>query len=261
MTSLYWRTIGEGDTNLVLLHGWGVNSGIWDCIIERFSPHFRLHLVDLPGYGYSQNYGAMDLSEMATIVLQNAPERAVWLGWSMGGLVASRIALDHPERVVALITVASSPCQIEKANEGWPGIKPEVLSGFAQRLNVNFQQTVEQFLALQTLGAPTARADSLHLKEVVFNAPMPTSEVLSNGVKLLQVSDLRTELKNLELPFLRIYGSLDGLVPRKIIPILDSLWPCSNSVLIDKASHAPFISHPKDFCAEILFFSLTYNQE
>lgn len=110
MKQLYWNICGEGDRDLVLLHGWGLNAEVWHCIIDRLSPHFRLHLVDLPGYGRSKDFGAMSLSDMAAIVLQQAPEQALWLGWSMGGLVASQIALSHPERVNGLITVSSSPC-------------------------------------------------------------------------------------------------------------------------------------------------------
>ena len=44
------------------------------------------------------------------------------------GLVASRIALDNPNNVRALITAASSPCFA--AHEAWPGIKPDVLKRF-----------------------------------------------------------------------------------------------------------------------------------
>lgn len=40
------------------------------------------------------------------------------------------------------------------------------------------------------------------------------------------------------MPFLRLYGRLDGLVPRKIVPLLDDLWPESESILFDKAAHA-----------------------
>ncbi len=49
MTALYWQTIGEGERDLVLLHGWGLNAEVWSCIQARLAPHFRLHLVDLPG--------------------------------------------------------------------------------------------------------------------------------------------------------------------------------------------------------------------
>ncbi|MGQ7177035.1 pimeloyl-ACP methyl ester esterase BioH, partial [Escherichia coli] len=40
----------------------------------------------------------------------------------------------------------------------------------------------------------------------------------------------------------------DGLVPRKVVPMLDKLWPHSESYIFAKAAHAPFISHPVEFC-------------
>ena len=54
MTSLYWHTCGEGKRDLVLLHGWGLNAEVWQSIIPRLSAHYRLHLVDLPGYGWAR---------------------------------------------------------------------------------------------------------------------------------------------------------------------------------------------------------------
>jgi pimeloyl-ACP methyl ester carboxylesterase len=45
------------------------------------------------GFGRSRGYGAMSLDEMAQQVLDAAPQNAIWLGWSLGGLVASQIAL------------------------------------------------------------------------------------------------------------------------------------------------------------------------
>ncbi|KDL11829.1 carboxylesterase BioH [Klebsiella pneumoniae CHS 80] len=64
--------------------------------------------------------------------------------------------------------------------------------------------------------------------------------------------DLRQALVRLPMPFLRLYGRLDGLVPRKIVPLLDDLWPESESILFDKAAHAPFVSHPAAFCEPLL---------
>lgn len=94
----------------MLLHGWGLNAQVWDCITPQLASHFTLHLVDLPGYGRSGGFGAMSLEAMAQRVLEQAPPQAVWLGWSLGGLVASQVAIMRPERVQALVTVASSPC-------------------------------------------------------------------------------------------------------------------------------------------------------
>ncbi|TNV20393.1 pimeloyl-ACP methyl ester esterase BioH [Buttiauxella sp. B2] len=246
MSKLWWQTKGEGKDDLVLLHGWGLNAEVWHCICEELSSHFRLHLVDLPGYGRSQGFGALTLEEMAELVLAQAPDRAIWLGWSLGGLVASQVALKYPQRVKGLVTVASSPCFTTHGD--WPGIKPEILAGFQHQLSEDFQRTVERFLALQTLGTETARQDARRLKSVVLEQPMPRIEVLNGGLEILKTADLREPLKHLTVPFLRLYGHLDGLVPRKIAGLLDVHLPQSKTVIFPKAAHAPFISHPHDVC-------------
>ncbi|HEY2454320.1 MAG TPA: pimeloyl-ACP methyl ester esterase BioH [Scandinavium sp.] len=253
MNDIWWQTKGEGNCHLVLLHGWGLNAEVWDCITPELSSQFTLHLVDLPGFGRSGDFGALSLEEMTRLVLAKAPEKAIWLGWSLGGLVASQAAVTAPERVQALVTVASSPCFAAKPD--WPGIKPEVLSGFQQQLSEDFQRTVERFLALQTLGTESARQDARKLKNAVLALPMPTVDVLNGGLDILKTADLRSELATLPMPFLRLYGYLDGLVPRKIVPVLDAQWPKSRSVVFPKAAHAPFISHPAQFVEAI--FSLT----
>ncbi|MBK4118153.1 pimeloyl-ACP methyl ester esterase BioH [Pluralibacter gergoviae] len=253
MSDIWWHTAGEGKCDLVLLHGWGLNAQVWDCIVPLLSAQFTLHLVDLPGYGRSQGFGAMTLDEMAERVLAQAPARAVWLGWSLGGLVASRAALMAPERVTALVTVASSPCF--SARDGWPGIKPSVLSGFQQQLSEDFQKTVERFLALQTMGTENARQDARRLKSAVLSLPMPSAEALNGGLGILKTADLSAALTALRAPFLRLYGALDGLVPRKIAPLLDTQWPQSRSLIVEKAAHAPFISHPQAFCEALEAFA------
>ena len=192
----------------------------------------------------------MTLEEMADRVLDQAPEKAIWLGWSLGGLVASQVALAHPGRVQALITVASSPCF--SARDGWPGIKPDVLAGFQQQLSEDFQRTVERFLALQTMGTETARQDARALKKTVLALPMPPVDVLNGGLEILKTVDLRESLTSLTVPFLRLYGYMDGLVPRKVVPLLDALWPESESLIFAKAAHAPFISHPDAFCQALV---------
>jgi len=253
MKRLWWQTVGTGNYHLVLLHGWGLNAEVWNNIREELASQFTLHLVDLPGFGRSHGYGALTLEEMAQEVLEQAPQKAIWLGWSLGGLVASQIALTHPERVQALVTVASSPCF--SARDGWPGIKPEVLAGFQQQLSDDFQRTVERFLALQTMGTESARQDARLLKSTVLALPMPEVSVLNGGLEILKTVDLREPLSALSLPHLRIYGYLDGLVPRKIVPLLDEGWPQSESLVIAKAAHAPFISHPAAFCAALVALS------
>ena len=190
----------------------------------------------------------MSLEAMAQRVLEQAPPQAVWLGWT-GGLVAS--SRDYASGTRA---GAGDGCLFPcfAARDDWPGIKPEVLAGFQQQLSDDFQRTVERFLALQTMGTESARQDARALKQAVLSLPMPSAEALNGGLEILRTVDLRQALVRLPMPFLRLYGRLDGLVPRKIVPLLDDLWPESESILFDKAAHAPFVSHPAAFCEPLL---------
>ena len=134
-----------------------------------------------------------------------------------------------------------------------------MLTGFQQQLSDDFKRTVERFLALQTMGTDTARQDARTLKNIVLSLPMPNVEVLNGGLEILKTVDLRQPLATLSVPHLRIYGYLDGLVPRKVVPLLDALWPQSESRVIAKAAHAPFISHPREFCAALVALSQRFD--
>ncbi|WP_205352098.1 alpha/beta fold hydrolase, partial [Vibrio cholerae] len=85
--ALYWQVSGQGQ-DLVLVHGWGMNGAVWQQTAQALSDHFRVHVVDLPGYGHSTEQHAASLEEIAQALLENAPRNAIWVGWSLGGLVA-----------------------------------------------------------------------------------------------------------------------------------------------------------------------------
>ncbi|MGL4470062.1 MAG: pimeloyl-ACP methyl ester esterase BioH [Aeromonas hydrophila] len=245
---------GQGP-DLVLLHGWGMNGAVWHGIVPALASRYRVHLVDLPGFGNSPLAGGIEyslpwLAEQVETIL---PERCHLLGWSLGGLVASQLALSHPERLHSLITVASSPCFM--ARDEWPGIAPKVLTGFNQMLAGDFKQTIERFLAIQAMGSEHARDDIRQLRHWLAERPAPQLAALEAGLGLLAEVDLRDELTPLSLPWLRIYGRLDSLVPKASIPLLDERYPASRSVVLEKASHAPFISHPQQFIEIIEHFA------
>ena len=63
-TKLHWQSFGQGP-DLVLLHGWGMNGAVWQQTVESLQPYFRVHVVDLPGYGHSAESHAEDLDHIA----------------------------------------------------------------------------------------------------------------------------------------------------------------------------------------------------
>jgi len=246
--------IGQGPA-LVLVHGWGLNSGVWAQVQMSLAENFTLYCVDLPGFGHSEQRVNSNIEAWAKSVAQVIEEPAVWLGWSLGGLVATQVALDFPQQVKGLITVASSPRFSE--NTQWPGIKSEVMTMFTKQLATNFSLTLERFLAIQAMGSDSAKRDIKALKAVLDERPLPQQQSLHDGLLLLNDVDLREALKNIEQPFLRIYGRLDSLVPSKVISLVDELSPKSEKVIFKKASHAPFISHGDEFIAVVKDFMAT----
>ncbi|HEX5929898.1 MAG TPA: alpha/beta hydrolase [Solirubrobacterales bacterium] len=112
-TRIAWYERGRGEP-LVMLTGTGSTMAEWDPALLRLLAHdHRLVLLDYPGAGRSgpwvgrRSFGSLadDVSRfMAAIDLP----RAAVLGWSMGGFVAQRLALDHPGRVSRLVLAGTN---------------------------------------------------------------------------------------------------------------------------------------------------------
>ena len=102
---------GQG-IDIVMLHGWGMNHAVFSPLFEKLS-NYRVHYVDLPGFGHSDAIDG-ELEAWCQHLIEQLPDNSIWLGWSLGGLIASKIALLYPTKVKALITVASSPCFLAK---------------------------------------------------------------------------------------------------------------------------------------------------
>lgn len=249
--ALYWHSCGDGE-DVVLIHGWGMNGAVWQQTVEELSQHYRVHVVDLPGFGHSHQSSFINMDDLAQQVLTHAPQQATWLGWSLGGLLATHIALNHPQRVSKLITVASSPKFA--AERPWRGIQPNVLNAFTEQLVDDFQLTIERFMALQAMGSPSARQDVKQLKKAVLSRPTPNPSALLAGLQLLADIDYRAQLENLTLPVLRLYGRLDGLVPIKVASDVDRLLPHSNQYVFADSSHAPFMTELENFCQQVKQF-------
>jgi len=243
--ALYVEKIGQGPA-IVLIHGWGLNSKVWAQTSSQLAQHFTVYCVDLPGFGFSHQVEAEPtVVAWAALVAAAVDEPAIWLGWSLGGLIATQVAVDFPDKVNGLITVASSP-KFSQTSQ-WPGIKSAVMDMFTQQLSHDFSVTLERFLAIQAMGSESAKKDIKALKEVLSQRPLPQKTSLNDGLNLLNNVDLRHNISAIEQPFLRIYGRLDSLVPKKVISLVDDLSPKSHKYVFDKASHAPFISHSREF--------------
>lgn len=241
--SLHIEKIGQGEP-LAMIHGWGMHSGMWMETRDLLSQHFELHLVDLPGMGHSQNVDVYDLQSVAEKIAGAIPSNAYLLGWSLGGLIASKVALITP--IKKLILVGSTPCFVER--EDWSyGMPRDVFESFFANAVHDYQGTMNKLLALIAMGSKNARATSKVLREALALRPIPDRQGLLGALDILRISDLRQMMRGLDIPTLLIHGDHDKLVPVSAAEWMSQQLLQAELHVIKGAAHEPFISHPKDF--------------
>lgn len=252
--NLFHEVRGQGPA-LVLLHGWAMHAGIFAPLVERLAPHFTLHLVDLPGHGRSAGAGLpLTLDNAAAQVCAVVPARALWLGWSLGGLVALHAAATRPAQVRGLVMVAASPRFVR--SDDWPhGMDAAVFRDFAHALGSDYPGTLDRFLMLEAQGSDHVREELRLLRGELFAHGEPAAGVLCDGLGLLERSDLRAALPGLAMPSLWIAGRRDRLVSPQAMQAAAALAPSSRWHQVASGGHAPFLTHADEVVDAALAFA------
>ena len=132
--------------NLVLVHGWAMNNQVWQVLINALEGQFHLHLLH------------DDWSDDLDTVLAELPTQAIWCAWSLGAVLAVRVAVAFPQRVTRLITIAANPCFV--AQKDWPcGLTAANFSQFRQGIEQDAVQGLKRFVALQCQGSLSYKQD------------------------------------------------------------------------------------------------------
>ncbi|MGK2904440.1 MAG: alpha/beta hydrolase [Mycobacterium sp.] len=106
---LFYSDSGDGPA-VVMLHGWTCDGTDWSWLASDFEVDHRVVVPDLRGHGRStrkvDNFGMEILAEDVAALLRNLDlERVIVVGHSMGTVVASVLAIEHPDLVAALVLV------------------------------------------------------------------------------------------------------------------------------------------------------------
>ncbi|WP_051298528.1 pimeloyl-ACP methyl ester esterase BioH [Marinobacterium litorale] len=246
--TLYVEQRGERGPELVLLHGWGLSSDIWQPLVDQLAERYRLTLIDLPGLGRSEPLTETTLDSLVEVVLAKVPERALWVGWSLGGTLAVHAAAKAPGRISALMLVAASPCFVQRPD--WScGMEMNTFKAFERGLVTSPVKTLNRFAALQTQGSVRARQEFKLLKQVIADSPA-SSEGLVATLGVLR-ADLRPSLGQLRGPVTVLLGEHDPLVPVSLKDTLVTLIPDARVVCAEHSAHLPFLTEPDLFIAEL----------
>ena len=250
-----WGNV-ESRRQILFLHGWGMNSGVWTPAAQYLQELFsdcHIIAVDLPGYGQSRScdqqalgghYNSVTLAQYLAFLLKD--KETIIIGWSMGGLVALEMVRQFPQAVSRLVLVSSSPRFVQ--GDVWPyAVKSSVFEEFYQYLEQDHRATLKRFLAIQAMGSDTARKDIKTLQQQLEQRGEPDPSALKDGLNMLLNEDKRPLLSEItDIPIDLICGERDTLVNIKAQQQLTQ-QPNIKLHPVAGAGHAPFISHPDEF--------------
>src|SRR2546427_96901 len=117
-----WHEAGRGDP-LILIHGLADDHRAWRRAVPDLMLHHRLLMYDLRGHGET-SLGAADGTlrqlgdDLVTLLDAIEVERADIAGFSLGGTIAMRVAIDHPDRARGIALVATSS-RVGHSAAGW----------------------------------------------------------------------------------------------------------------------------------------------
>ena len=242
--SLNPSVMGNGP-DVVLIHGWGTNAGIWRETAAALAARFRVHAPDLPGHGAAPAHPRDGLQEWVNLIAGSMPRACHVVGWSLGALAAMAWARAVPQQVRRLALLAATPSFT--CRDGWAhGMSTGALETFARDLRHDAGRALRRFFALQALGDTHARTVASALR---CHAPPDGASCmngLSAGLRILAETDLREMLAGISQQTLVVHGERDRLIPPVAGQFVGSSIPGARFELVRGAAHAPFLSRPHE---------------
>ena len=220
--TIAYEVAGDGPP-VVLVHGLSGSGRWWRRNISALTPHRRVYVVDLIGFGASRARHPFALAEAASYLIRWLDHldlaRVSLVGHSMGGLIAAELAADAPERVDRLVLVdpATLPLQTD--------------------LMRHMLSLVQELRTISPSFLPVLIADALRAGPLT----------LWRATTALMLADLRPKLAQIRARTLAIWGEHDALVPLALAQQLAQYLRYEELVVIKGAGHVPMWDCPRAF--------------
>lgn len=257
MSSLAALVEGTGPRAVVLLHGVGGGKHIWGdqgsgTTTALARAGYTALAVDLPGYGQSDPCEALTLSGMAQTVWEALEARgiheAVWVGHSMGGMVAQDAALSHPTAVCALVLACTSAAFGSSDGAWQQAFVQDRLAPLDQGQDMH--QVASKLVP--GLVAPGARAEALDMAMRLMGAvPVPTYR---QAVLALVGFDSRARLSQMTMPTLCLAGDQDSTSPPEVLRRMAQRLPNARYQCLAQAGHIANLEQPEAFNQAVIDF-------
>lgn len=245
---------GQG-VPVVLLHANPGDCRDFEAVVPTLSEHYRVLALDWPGYGQSQLRKPAESVDvlffyevLREFVAALALPPAIFIGNSLGGNTAARLAIEHPEHVRGLILVSPG------------GFTPQnPFSRFfcqfqGSRFSVTPHLFAQVYLRLRT---PATKA-MLHRAATIQSSPqqLALSRALWRSFGTSD-NDLRAVARDIRAPTLLLFGKYDPVIQAKKDGKNAAAAIGHAKLTVLPCGHAPFAEIPKAFLAEIEVFLAT----
>ncbi len=237
--------------DLVLLHGWCMSARIWDRLLPQLQAFCNPWCVDLPDHGSSPaGPWPQDSARIVAAINTQVPADAVWLGWSLAGLLVLAAAATQPLRGIVLL--AANPKFVQDAD--WPGMPAAHFGQFRSGFAADPEATLIGFQKLQSGQRPLPPAAQEALLAAL--TPLRTDRLagLLQALDYLRDGDARQILPEITCPSLILGGSADRLVPAQALQctakalihsrLTQSRLPQPRLKLLPDAGHALMLEQP-----------------
>ncbi|MDW8403590.1 alpha/beta hydrolase [Chloroflexus sp.] len=243
---VHYEVFGRGRP-VVFLHGWLGSWRYWYTSMEVVSRHFRTYSFDFWGFGESRTNEMPTIQGYSNQVIRFLDamgiERAALVGHSMGGMVAMKTAIEHPERVTRVATVGAP-------------INGDSLSWMLKLVDRPF--FAEFFARRPWLRRSLFRfffGDSLdpEVDEVLEDSTKSTADTIRAAIHSMWRTDLTPMLDKLRVPALVVHGARDDIVNPNQLQLFTYVT-MAQVVRMEQSRHFPFVDEADRFHEILLGF-------
>lgn len=253
-TVLAWDDVGTGEP-LVLIHGIAECRQAWRHQLEPFSRQFRVIACDIRGFGESETGNAEGqleqyVTDIRELLLRLGVRRARIVGFSMGGVITQRFAIDHSEMTRAVVIAASSSLVNRRASQyhlqrvelaetkGLEAIRTASVEDAPACFAVSPPEVVEAYREVRRAGVQDPRGYANAGRAMASLYEQPVTE----------------ELTQVRSPALVITGERDVFCPPRASEIIHSKIAQSVLRIIPAVGHCLHWEDPAGFNSTVLDF-------
>ncbi len=255
---------GESGPALLLLHGAMLDTGqgVWHDVVPDLARDHRVFVIDLPRHGGSRPWeGTLDDAFyrrfMNELLDELGLDRVALIGLSLGGGVATGFALEHPDRVSALVAIGPGGIGAKRPYQflTWATMRMPGLLRLCSWLLARYPGYVRSSMAANL----TAGADTPGFERIVAQAVTEARAKNRHGEKALddwQIEaygpramrlDLTPALHTLTVPTLWMRGDSDPLVGAAELAGAHAQTPGSRCATVAGAGHIVTFDQPEMF--------------